>query len=382
MTDSPAEPPPDDGASDAPIAQPERTVTVMRAAAPKRPRSLIRRLVYAALWVVLALLVAFAIFFFWASGGDSDEREVAPGHVFDNPAGAAPPASVAELTVVAFNIAYGRGPDGDASGPWSEAHIRRHLAGIGQQIRDSGADLAFLQEVDFAAARSHAIDQGRVLLEASGLRFASCVVTWEKNYVPFPYWPPTKHYGAMKSGQCLLSRFPIVQSTRHRLPQPESYPWWRKRFYLNRAIDHARVEIAGQTWDVFNVHLEAFDADNRMDHAKRLAALVAALPETRRVIVAGDFNAPPPEASQKKGFVDEPETDFSADRTIDIVRGLALAEALPDPATFTFPADAPTRRLDYIFFGAALDKIEAKILGASPGPWSDHLPVLARFALR
>lgn len=387
MTDSPAEPPADPGGSGASArepepAAPERTVTVMRAAAPKKRRSLIRRVVYAALGVVLTLIAAFAIFFFWASGGDSDERELAPGIRFENPDGATPPVEVRELAVLAYNVGYGRGPAGDLAGPWSEEHVRAHLAGIGQQIRDSGADLVLLQEVDLDSARSHHIDQGRELLQASGLRFASCSITWEKNYVPFPYWPPSKHYGAMKSGQCILSRFPITESTRHRLPQPESYPWWRKRFYLNRAIDHAKVVIGTTPWDVFNVHLEAFDVENRMDHARRLATLVPGVSDKRRVIVAGDFNAPPPEATQKKGFVDEPETDFSGDETIAVVRALGLSEVLPDPASFTFPADAPTRRLDYIFFGPALEKIEARILAPPPGPWSDHLPVLSRFGIR
>ena len=125
----------------------------------------------------------------------------------------------ADLRVVTFNIGYGRGPAGDASGPWSEEQIRAGLDCIAAQIRETSADLVFLQEVDFESARSHDIDEGRYLLDATALRFSSCVVTWEKNYVPFPYWPPSKHYGAMKSGQCILSHFPIVESTRHRLPQ-------------------------------------------------------------------------------------------------------------------------------------------------------------------
>lgn len=350
---------------------------------PRRARSLTRRIVRVALWAVLGLVVAFAIFFFWASGGDSDDRLVAPGVLGENPKGTKK-TEARELKVLTFNIAYGRGPAGDASGPWAESEIRQGLDGIAAQIRDSDADLVFMQEVDLGASRSHDIDEGRFLLEATGLGYSSCVVTWEKNYVPFPYWPPSKHYGAMKSGQCILSRFPIMASTRHRLPQPEANAWWRNRFYLNRAIDHAQLDIGGRPFDVFNVHTEAFDADNRMEHARLLVKLVGETTKNSagRVLVAGDFNAPPPEASQKKGFVDEPETDFSRDETIAIVRTAGLAEVLPDPAAFTFPADAPSRRLDYIWFGSALERTDAKVLAAPPGPWSDHLPVLARFTLK
>ena len=353
----------------------------MADAAPKEKKSLVWRLVRAGLWTVFVLLVAFTIFFFWASSGDSDDRDIAPGAIMENAAAPPAPAQVPELRVMTFNIGYARGPAGDASGPWTEDQIRAGLDGIVGQIKSNNADLVFLQEVDIQSARSSDIDEGKYLLEAAGLRFSSCVITWEKNYVPFPYWPPSKHYGRMKSGQCVLSRFPIVQSTRHRLAQPDTNPWWRNKFYLNRAFNHVKVMIAGNEWDVFNVHTEAFDVVNRVDQAQRLVTLVGALQNKTRVIVAGDFNALPPEATQKAGFVDEPEADFSQDTTVAVLRTMGLPEVLPDPATFTFPADGPTRRLDYIYFGTALTKAEAKVLGPPPGPFSDHLPVFARFTV-
>lgn len=349
---------------------------------PKRRRSALVRILRWLALTVLLLVVAFAIFFFWASSGDSDDRPIAPGVITENKAAPPAPPQVPELRVMTFNIGYGRGPAGDASGPWTEEQIRAGLRGIGEQIVANGADLVFLQEVDLDASRSHHIDEGQVLLDASGLRFKSCVVTWEKNYVPFPYWPPSKHYGAMKSGQCVLSRFPITASTRHRLPKPESNPWWRNAFYLDRAFDQVKVMIAGTEWEVINVHTEAFDVPNRVDHAKRLVALVGEAKDKARLIVAGDFNSPPPEATQKKGFVDEPETDFSADTTVATVRETGLSEVLPDPTTFTFPADGPSRRLDYIYFGTALVKVEAKVLAPPPGPFSDHLAVFARFTVK
>lgn len=355
----------------------ERTQTVMHAAMepPRRGRR-VRRLVRWVLALILVLVLAFAVFFFWASG----TNDGAGGRLVNRDGGAV--VAPRELKVMTFNVAYGRGPAGDLSGPWTEEHIRRHLDGIAAQIRDSGADLVFMQEVDLGAARSHDIDEGDYLLEKSGLASASCVVTWDKNYVPFPYWPPSRHYGRMLSGQCVLSRYRIEASVHHDLPQPESNPWWRNRFYLERKIDEVHVLIGATRWTVFNVHTEAFDGPNRMEHAKILAGLVAAVPDKAHVIVAGDFNAPPPEATQKKGFVDEPETDFSDDQTVAILRGTGLGEVLPDPTVFTFPADAPTRRLDYIWYGAALEKLDAKVLTAPPGPWSDHLPVLAHFSIK
>lgn len=334
-------------------------------------------------FLVLGLVLAFVVFFFWASGGDSNTEPVSPGDLRTNPSGLEPPAAPTTLTVMSFNIGYARGPAGDNSGPWEESIFTANLEHIAHQIADAQADVVFLQEVDLEASRSHDIDEAKVLLDKLGWRFASCVTTWEKNYVPFPYWPPSKHYGAMKSGQCVLSKFAVTASTRYRMPKPEANAWWRNKFYLDRAIDHVKLTIGADSWDVFNVHLEAFDVPNRMEHARFLVELVNKEAHSDRVVVAGDFNTLPVAAAQKKGFIDEPEADFSADTTHDIVtQGLAnLREVLPDLGVFTFPADAPTRRLDYIWYGPALVLEEARALAAPPGPWSDHLPVVARFGL-
>jgi endonuclease/exonuclease/phosphatase family metal-dependent hydrolase len=369
-------------------ADPEHTTTVVFSnEPPRRARSLTRRVArWFAMFVLILILVVVA-FFFWASGGDSDDREVAPGRVLDRsaqvavkafpPAGTNPPGA---LTVVSFNIGYGRGPAGDESGPWTREHIEKHLYGIAGQLVALNADLVFLQEVDLDSARSHHIDQGVYLADKAAFPFVSCVTTWEKNYVPFPYWPPSRHYGAMKSGQCVLSRFPIKSSTRHRLPQPTSNPWWRNRFYLNRALDVLELDLGGRRVHAVNVHLEAFDVDNRMDQVQRLIALMPTL-EADRLVVAGDFNALPPDAAQKKGFVDEPEADFTNDATLTMMRKVeGLSEAVPEHTAFTFPADGPTRRLDYVFFGRAFQRLEGRVVSEAP-VWSDHLPVLVKLSL-
>lgn len=335
-------------------------------------------------WILMMLLVlvlTLVALFFWASAGDSDDRPVSPGLIVD--LSTDPKTRVKTdadtVGVVTFNIGYGRGPAGDESGPWTREHIIAQLDGLSAQLVNLDADLVFLQEVDLDASRSHHIDEGRYLAEKAGYPFMSCVVTWEKNYVPFPYWPPSRHYGAMKSGQCLLSRFPIKSSTRHRLPQPPSNAWWRNAFYLNRAFDVVELDVGGKRLHAVNVHLEAFDVDNRMDQAQRLLDLLKDL-EKDRIVVAGDFNTLPPEAAQKKGFVDEPEADFTHDATLTLLRGKDLTEVLPEATAFTFPADAPTRRLDYIFVGRAFTRVDSRVVADKP-VWSDHLPVYSRLSL-
>jgi endonuclease/exonuclease/phosphatase family metal-dependent hydrolase len=333
--------------------------------------------------VLLTLLLVVALTFLWASSGDAYSESPEPGLLLKGPGRVAPPVAPTALTVMSFNIGYGRGPAGDYVGPWTRAHVEQHLSGVADQIAASGADLACLQEVDLAAARSHGIDEAAFLLEKLGWGHGSCVVTWQKNWIPFPYWPFSKQYGGMKSGSCVLSRFPLTRSVRHPLPQPEQ-PWWRNRFYFQRALDQVTVVVGSAEWTVFNVHLEAFDLPNRHAHAEVLRAAIAAVPDQRRVIVAGDFNAIPEAAEPRKGYADEPEMDFTGDRTLALATaGLPLVEAFADVAepAFSFPADAPSRRLDYIFHGRAATTVSARVLGAPPGPWSDHLPLLARLRL-
>ena len=276
---------------------------------------MLRRIIRGALMLIGLVVLAAVVFLWWASGGEEDTREVAPGEIVAA-AGVTPPPAPSEITVVTFNIGYGRGPAGDYAGPWTQAQITGWLDGIAAQLTAMKADIVALQEVDLDAARSHGIDEGKYLQEKLGMAARTCVVTWENNYVPFPYWPPSKQYGRMKSGQCVLSRWPIASSTRYRLPQPDEQPFWKNAFYLHRAIDHVEVTLApGKTLHVYNVHLEAFHAGNRQQHADALAALVAKNPSPD-VLVLGDFNALPPGAIVQRGFSDEPDIDFTGDDTI------------------------------------------------------------------
>jgi endonuclease/exonuclease/phosphatase family metal-dependent hydrolase len=178
-----------------------------------------------------------------------------------------------------------------------------------------------------------------------------------------------------------MSRFPITSNRRVVLPQPEANPFWYNLFYLHRAIQVVTIQVGQQELTVLNCHLEAFDQRNREAHAERVVALVREL-RPERWVVLGDMNAPPPEAAQRSNFVDEPGWDASTDRTIEILRaGLGVLETPGLEAyeqslasTFTFPAEAPTRRLDYVFASPNLALAEARVV-KDAGAISDHLPV-------
>jgi len=327
------------------------------------------------------------VFFFWASSGfdDADPLSWAPERVPGVPERRDPASS--RLRFATWNIAYGRGWKDDAAGLRPESEIRANLAGIARALRTLDADVVALQEVDFDSARSYRIDEVAFLAREAGYPWAARIETWHCRYVPFPYWPPSRHYGRVVSGQAVLSRYPILSDVRHLLPQPPN-PFWYNAFYLHRSIQQVEIDLGGgRAVTVLNAHLEAFHQGNREDHARRLADRVRGL-GGRPVVALGDMNAIPPEATLRKAFPDEPGTDMTTDATIATLRGAADGEAfLPsayrddERSTFTFPAHAPNRRLDYVFFAGPLDRADGRV-AREVGALSDHLPVVADAVLR
>jgi len=333
------------------------------------------KVVLVSLCVLVFLLIAFIL---WAISGRGDTSEILEGEVRQTPgveAKALPPAD--ELRILTWNIAYGRGPAGDESGPWTREHIESHLDKIADSIAARGADIAALQEVDLGAARSHGIHQAEYLASRLGWPYFACVVTWQQNYVPYPYWPPSRHYGEMLSGQCVLSRYPLKSNRRIRLPQPEANPFWYNMFYLHRAIQHVVVDVGSRTLPVLNVHLEAFDGPNRQRHMDRLVQEVDDLKDGH-MIVLGDFNALPPEEPKRHGFEDEPDADFREDKTMNGMwtrAGFREVLAHLDPRPNTFPAETPTRRLDYLFVGSGFTLLGQTVMEKET--FSDHLGIVA-----
>ncbi|MDY0058706.1 MAG: endonuclease/exonuclease/phosphatase family protein [Myxococcota bacterium] len=348
------------------------------------------------LWALpLAGVLGVAGLLLWARAPrDATGRE----GLRDFPGPGVPPARPG-LRVLTFNIAYGRGPLDDAGDLRSRAEVEEHLAAIARTIQHSAADIALLQEVDLDAARTHHLDQVAFLARATGLRHTATAVTWSKRYVPYPFWPPSQHYGPMLSGQAVLSRYPLRHHEVWPLPQPSANPWWYNEFYLTRVAQRVQVALgaaptdaapaspARESWaTVVNLHLEAFDRDNREVQAGLVAEALARLDPGGLLLVGGDFNTVPPEAPSRKAFADEPDTDMDGDLTLPRLRAAraSLQDAFTptqaaDSGSFTFPATAPNRQLDHLLYASTRYRLEsATVLHPAPAP-SDHLPILVTF---
>jgi endonuclease/exonuclease/phosphatase family metal-dependent hydrolase len=292
-----------------------------------------------------------------------------------------------ELTILSWNIHYGGGPTLEVGRGQSRAAVVGHLDAIAAYIRSVDADIVALQEVDRGAIRSYDIDQLRWLQEATGMPFAVWTPTWDAGWVPHPGLNPKTQIGRVLSGQVVLSRFALTTDEHHRLPQPKQSVPLYNRFYLHRHLTQVTAKL-GESGDlrIINAHLEAFDSANRQSQADTAVAVVGS--DTTRTVLLGDMNSTPPEAKMRAAFPDEPETDMSTDDTIDRLRQISgMREVVPpkvyaadESAWFTFPAHAPNRRLDYVFYGSSLSLMQAEVPRFDSPP-SDHLPVVTRFRL-
>ncbi len=275
-------------------------------------------------------------------------------------------ASPSSLKVISYNIGYASGLKNNQGAILSREEVQQNLESIASALKKQDPDLVFLQEVDFHAARSFDINQLNFLAEKLRMPYAAYVVTWNKNYVAWPYWPLSRHFGRIVSGQALLSRFPIKNQNLLFFPKPRSNPFWYNWFYLDRIVQIFDIEMGDRVIPVYNVHLEAFD---RVDRKAQLETLASNIPAKHKFfkIVAGDFNLDAnvyldptsPRADERKLL-----QDFAAQSGSNWVGAGQNYK--------TVPSWKPQEWLDHIFYSG----FELKQSGvAAETTASDHLPL-------
>lgn len=288
------------------------------------------------------------------------------------------------ISVLTFNMAYGYGIGSDGVGyePKPNDLIYERLKNIALLINDSNADLVLLQEVDFDANRSGNKNQVDFLMNLLDLKYAASAISWDARYVPFPYLPLSSHFGKVKSGGAILSRFPIINQKTEFLPKPISNPWYYNWFYLHRYIQKATIDLGFTTFSIFNMHLEAFDVINKKKQAHQLKKMVASTSDLW--LFGGDLNSLPPYASKVAHFDDEYGDDYTADSTQTIIRSISGFKEPIQPNTsesdyFTFPPLKPNRQLDYLFVRDSIKILRYEVLNT--GDLSDHRPIFLQIVI-
>src|SRR4029434_2931140 len=220
---------------------------------------------------ILSLPALFGAFLLWALSPAVSSHEFPHSAILQN---ADVPRKKAKsrksLKIVTYNIGYASGEKNNRPLTLTREEVLENLRAMTQVLKELKPDLLLLQEVDFQSARTFGIDQMDFISRALCFHYGAYVVTWNKRYLPWPYWPPRAQFGRMVSGQAVLSRFPIEKQELFQFPKPSSNPFWYNWFYLNRIVQKLIVKWGDDTFAVFNVHLEAFDSKTRLDQAEKL----------------------------------------------------------------------------------------------------------------
>ncbi len=221
------------------------------------------------------------------------------------------------------------------------------LARTAEAIRALSPDMVALQEVDVHwSERSGFVDQVGALASALGM---------EARFAPI-YTLPNRDNGALprEFGVAFLSRHQIVTwrndtltrlSTQDSNAVPAAAP----------GLLEATVDIRGSRVHILNTHLDyRADPAVRRRQANEMAVAIARIREP--LIVFGDFNAAP----------DAPEIAPLFAR---------LRDAWPsDSGTgYTYPADVPMKRIDYVLTSSDFRVIAARVPATDA---SDHRPVV------
>jgi len=251
------------------------------------------------------------------------------------PASAAPSVT---LRVLSYNIHTGIGTDGVLD-----------LARTAAAIRATGADVVALQEVDVHwAARSDFRDQARDLADMLAMR-----VFFAPIYDLDPLTPgaPRRQYGV-----AVLSRFPVLHAENHEITRlstqdPDPVPAPAPGFA------EAVVLVRGVPVHVYSTHLD-YRADPAVREMQVADTLRIMSGDRGAQVLLGDFNA-----------------EHGAPELAPL--WTVLTDAVPDGATY--PAEAPTKRIDFV---AVSDGVRVRSATVPETLASDHRPVLAELSVR
>jgi endonuclease/exonuclease/phosphatase family metal-dependent hydrolase len=246
------------------------------------------------------------------------------------------PSSAREVRVLVYNVHAGK----DAAGV-------DNLERVADLVRQTGADVVLLQEVDRGTRRSRQVDQPDVLARRTGM-----AVSFGK----------TLDYDGGEYGIAVLSRWPITREALIRLsvepPQQRA-----GGSYEPRGAQRVILRAPAGELTLVNTHLDA----SREDHYRRQEArtvVAVARDAGSLTLVGGDFNS-------------TPESEVQAQ-----IRQAGWRDAWLECGRgdgFTYPADKPIKRIDYLYLAGATTCTNAVVL---PTTASDHRPLLVTVRLR
>ena len=238
--------------------------------------------------------------------------------------------SEATIRVMSYNIHHSNPPGKPGA---------IDIDAITRVIKSEDPDLVALQEVDVNTKRSGAFNQAKEIAEDLDMHF---------------FFGKALDYQGGGYGVAILSKYPMEDTTVHRLPATEGSN------VEPRIVASARIELPDGTAIRFgSTHLHAGkDSLNRQSQVEEVVRIAAQ--QELPFILAGDFNAVP-----KSEVMQTVKKEF---------------KFTCDDCPLTSSAQNPVRTIDYIVFRDPSNKLRVedhKVINENEA--SDHLPVVAVF---
>jgi endonuclease/exonuclease/phosphatase family metal-dependent hydrolase len=314
---------------------------------------------------LLLLIIAALLFFFWASSPTLDKKEYAK--LFENQY-----ESIVDsdsiFSIVTYNIGYLSGMTNNLAIDSSINFFDENLNHVLAETKNVNPDIIAFQEIDFNASRSYHVNQQNEIAKL-GYNFVAKTVNWDETYLPFPYWPPSAHYGKVVSGQSIISKYLLKEQQRIVLERVPNSPFYRDALYLDRLAQVVKVVLQEKEVVLINIHLEAFDKDTRVRQFNEILELFNEYKKEYPTILLGDFNS---RARKEDAIVQK----------LFKMKGVGNAAFNKENPINTFNSSNPFERIDYIFYTEdSIEYVDGKVL-MQFNQASDHLPVEMKFRLK
>ncbi|MHB0754520.1 endonuclease/exonuclease/phosphatase family protein [Polaribacter sp. M15] len=314
---------------------------------------------------LVVCIIAFVGFFFWASSSTLDKSEYAK-LIKENPLEM--PKNDSIFSIVTYNIGYLSGMTNNLPIEKSTSLFDINLQKVKLELQKLQPDIIAFQEIDYDASRSYHINQEKEIASL-GYGFTARAINWDEQYIPFPYWPFSMHFGKVVSGQSVLSKYPLKEHQRVVLQRVADASFYRDVFYLERLAQVVKVNFQDEEVVLINVHLEAFDKATRAHQFKEVLTIFNRYKNDFPTILLGDFNS---KARDKEAVIQK----------LLSMKGVGNAAFNADNIANTFDSKSPFERIDYIFYTKnSIEYISGKVLNEFEQA-SDHLPVLMDFKLK
>lgn len=260
------------------------------------------------------------------------------------------------FSIVAYNIAHGRGLAKSNLGGGNASARTKRLNDVANLLREMDSDVVVLNEIDFNAAWSHSVNQAEYLSKRAGYPF----VAEQRNLdLRILFWK-------LSFGNAILSKHPIEKVEVVDFPE---FSVWETILAGKKRGLNCTVNYHGKRINVIGAHLSHRSEELRVRSAKLLIDI--ARKSANPVLVAGDLNSTP------SGFPQSGK-DKSGRNALDTLDDSDLfqrrPERAPGPKELIFPSDKPKSVIDWILLSKKAEFVNYSVWQSQ---LSDHLPVKA-----